>query len=96
MIAINNGAGTNFKSLTKYLYASAPNRAVNAALKAGFNVSLSSIGVSGTSNATPRAIIIVVTIVLVAMETVETISPSWLPCFTLACSRALTAHGTLN
>ena len=72
-----SGTGTNFKSLIKYLYPSAPNKAVNAVSNAGFNVSLSNIGVKGTSAATPIAIIKVVTIVLVATEIAETISPSF-------------------
>ena len=44
----------------------------------------------------PMIIITVVTIVLVATEIVETISPSLLPCFTFACSLALTAQGTFK
>ena len=69
---------------------------MNAVSKAGFNVSLSKTGVNGTKAATPNAIIKVVTIVLVATDTVETISPSLLPCFTPANSLALTAHGTFK
>ena len=45
---------------------------------------------------TPIAIIIVVTIVDVATEIVETISPSAEPCFTPASSLAFTAHGTFK
>ena len=90
------GSGTNLKSLIKYLYASAPNKAVNAVSKAGFNASLFKKGVNGTNNATPKPIINVVTIVLVATEIVEIISPSLLPCLTPAISLAFTAHGTFR
>ena len=78
------------------MYAKAPNKAVKAVSNAGFKVALSRIGVKGVRAATPIAMIIVVTIVLVATEIVETISPSLLPCFTPANSRALTAQGTFK
>ena len=90
------GTGTSLISFTKYLYARAPNKAVKAESNAGLNTGLSKTGVNGASRATPNARMIDVTIVLVAIEIVEMISPSLLPCFTFARSRALTAHGTFK
>ena len=94
--AKTNGIGTKCGSLTKYLYAKAPNKAVNAESNAGFNTGFSNTGVNGIKQITPKAIIIVVTIVLVATEIVDTISPSLDPCFTPACSLAFTAQGTFK
>ena len=94
--ASTNGTGTKCGSFTKYLYASAPNNAVKAESKAGFNTGFSNTGVNGIKHATPIAITNVVTIVLVATEIVETISPSFEPCFTPASSLALTTQGTFK
>ena len=80
----------------KYLYANAPNRAAKAESNPGLKTSDWRTGVRGIIQITPRARTKVVTIVLVAIEIVETISPSLLPCFTLACSRALTAQGNFK
>ena len=54
------------------------------------------IGVSGTSSATPTAMITVVTIEDVATAIVEITSPSSEPGFTLAFSIAVNAAGTFR
>ena len=51
--ASTKGIGTKSGSLTKYLYAKAPNKAVNAESNAGFNVGFSKIGVNGINKITP-------------------------------------------
>ena len=76
IIEIINGGKAISKFLIKYLYANAPNNAAKAESKPGFNVSDCKTGDNKPKQATPRAKITVVTIVEVAIDTVETISPS--------------------
>ena len=94
-----NGIGSKIGSFEKYLYPKAANKAVNALPNAGVNVGFSRIWNCSSSvakNTTPKAIITVVTIVLVATLIVDTISPSAEPCLTPANSLALTAQGTFK
>ena len=77
-----SGAIEIFQFLLTYTTASPPNSAGNILSKAGLRVGEFRIGVSGTSRATPTAMITVVTIEDVATAIVEITSPSSVPGFT--------------
>ena len=92
----NSGAMDSFQFLLTYTTASPPNKAGKILSKAGLTTGLSKIGVSGTSRATPKAIMMVVTMDEVPTARVEITSPSSLPGFTFAFSMAFNAAGTFR